>query len=257
MLPLDCYSICHMKLFSNQNRNRHPVVLYGLTLLLISILGSSCQSNFSSMSETVVSRSAKKLREAATPPENISRTENIVLLGRSAALFYLDLAEGFPKEASEDLAAFLNRRVAELPFYQPVRKIGDFDTFFKNNRYLNELKDTYLESLARVSVSNKDISNRIGRELKVDNLIAFHIDRWPCAECSTPLRIRLKLRVIDLASGMIIWTGINELQVNQPTDGTYDQLQKLSQELLDQLQKRFERKWHRKRFQNLALLARE
>ncbi len=229
-----------------------------LTIMVgLAMLSVSCQSNVSSMSETVVSRSAKILRDTATPTGNIAREENIILLGDSAAVFFLNIAEDIQEKILVDISGYLNEKVTQIAFYDPVQQSSELNSYFKKNSSLNQLKDIYLESLARVSVSNKDISNRIGKELKVDNLVVYQIDRWPCDGCSAPLRIRIKMRVIDASSGLIIWTGINEIVVDQPDDATYDQLLALSVELLDQFKKRFQRKWHRKRFQNLSLLAKK
>lgn len=229
-----------------------------LFMAALSMILTSCQVQVhtSTISETIVGQTEKTLRENATPDEGVDRTENIVLLGKSAAVYRIVLAEGIPKSAVEDLSEHLNNRLTQMPFYSLVRTTSDLDVFFAGNKSLNQMRRIYIDSLARVSVSNKDISNRLGKALDVDNLIFFQVDRWPCPDCKPPLRIRLKLRVIDLASGMIIWNGINELRFETSEEASYDQLIILAEELLSQMEGRFERKWHRKRFRNLTLLAR-
>lgn len=233
---------------------RHRII----TTILVGMIGltTACQFNSSSMSETVASRSAKKLRETAEPAPNVSRKENIVLLGKSSAIFFLNLAEDVPDAFSRDLRAYVNQRVAKTGFFNSIPTETELTSFFKKNRSLQQKKDLYLDSLAQVSVSNRDISFRLGKALNVDNLIAFQIDYWPCAECRSPLRIRLKMRLVDLTSGMIIWTGINELEFETAEEASYAELLTLSSEILDQFEMRFRRKWHRKRFQHLGRLAR-
>ncbi|MBT7888907.1 MAG: hypothetical protein HN580_07800 [Deltaproteobacteria bacterium] len=230
------------------------VACFSALVLLFSLL-SSCQTPSYSLSETLVSRSAKTLRENASPAENIHRDETIIILGNSAAVFFVDLAENTPDQLSHDLSDILNRRLEQMMFFNSVQKTDDLDLLFKKNRSLNQLKDLYLDSLSRVSVSNKDISNRMGKYLKVANLVVLQIDRWPCQECKAPYQSRIKLRVIDAPSGLIIWTGINEIASDNAADITPPNVLALSEEILDSFQHRFKRKWHRIRYQNLSLLA--
>ncbi|MBU2647251.1 hypothetical protein KKI24_21250 [bacterium] len=226
-------------------------------LILILFLTASCSTGVQSLSETLASRSAKTLRENAVLTENIDRSETIVLLGSTAGVFFLNLAEGVPEQVARDLSDLLNQRLGQMVFFKSVQKSDDIDQFFKKNRSLNQLKSIYLESLTRVSVSNKDISNRMGKHLKMDNLVVFQIDRWPCLECKDPVRLRVKMRVVDASSGLIVWTGINEFKTDKAADMPPQQVFKLSEELLDRFQYRFQRKWHRLRFQNLALLTKK
>ena len=223
-------------------------------LLLISI-ASSCQSSSYSSSETLVNRSVKILREKASPAKNIHRNESIILLGTSAAAFFVNLTEAIPDQLTLDLSAVLNQRLEQMTLFQSVQNTDDLNNYFKQNRSLNQLKTIYLDSLTRVSVSNKDISNRMGKHLKVANLVVLQIDRWPCEECKAPFQTRLKLRVVDAPSGMIIWTGISEIKSDELTDITPEKVIALSEEILDAFEFRFKRKWHRIRFQNLSLLA--
>ncbi|NQU65575.1 MAG: hypothetical protein HQ517_15010 [SAR324 cluster bacterium] len=227
--------------------------IFGLFLMLGFL--SSCQSSSSSLSETVVSHSAKMLREAAIPAGNIHRDETIVLLGDSAAVFFVVLTDNFPKQLTSDLTGYLNQRLEKLPMFQSVRGTDDLNLFFKKNHSLNQLRDVYLESLARVSVSNKDISNSLGKHLNVKNFVVFQVDRWPCSDCKAPFQIRIKLRLIDAATGFIFWNGINEITLDDIAEITLKQVIALSDELLITFQDRFQRKWHRLRFQNLGLLA--
>ncbi len=224
-------------------------------LVLLFSVTSSCQSSSHSLSETLVNRSVQTLRENATPSGNIHRDETIILLGNSAAAFFVNLAEDTPDQLSVDLSAVLNQRLEQMTFYQSLQNTDDLNTFFRQNRALNQLKDIYLDSLARVSVSNKDISNRMGKHLKVANLVVLQIDRWPCQGCKAPFQTRIKLRVIDAPSGMIIWTGFNEISSDDSTDITPEKVIALSEEILDTFKLRFKRKWHRIRHQNLSMLA--
>lgn len=230
-------------------------IAYPCILFLIFVLLSSCQSSSSSLSETVVSHSAKIIRANSNPTDNIHRDETIILLGDSAAIFFTSLADDFPKQLSYDLADHLNQRLEQMVMFHSIQKTDTLDLFFKKNRSLNQLKNTYLESLARVSVSNKDISNRLGKRLNVKNFVALQVDRWPCPECQAPFQIKIKLRLIDAAAGYIIWTGINEISLDNSAEITLQQATVLLDELLDTFQYRFKRKWHRLRFQNLSLLA--
>lgn len=89
---------------------------FWLIFLSAGVVLASCQSSTSSLSETIVSRSAKAIRKAAAPSDNINLSENIVLLGKSAAAFYLVLAEGVPPSVYKELVAYLENRVPQLPF---------------------------------------------------------------------------------------------------------------------------------------------
>jgi len=229
---------------------------FAVLALLFSIT-SSCQSFNHSLSENLVNRSAQTLRENATPNENIHRDETIVLLGNSAAAFFVKLTEDIPEQLAADLSTVLNQRLEQMTFYHSVQKTDDLNIYFKQNRSLNQLKSIYLDSITRVSVSNKDISNRIGKQLKVANLVVLQIDRWPCPDCKAPFQARIKLRVIDAPSGLIIWTGFNEISSDNAADITLEKVVALSEEILDVFQYRFKRKWHRIRHQNLSLLAKK
>jgi len=228
-----------------------------LSVLLILSLLVSCQANISQISETVVSQSAKKLRDSAKSVEKAGPDEDAFLLGESAAVFFLTMVDGLPDEMAQNLSSHLNKRIEGMPFYRSIKKTDEIAPIIGKDNALKQANDLYLDTLARVSVSNKDITNQIGKKLGVQNFIVFQVDRWPCPDCKKPLRIRIKVRVVDVASGLIIWNGINEVNVEKAADATYEQLFMISEELIDKFHNRFKRKWHKVRFHNLGLLAKK
>jgi len=229
--------------------------LNGFLFFFFLIAVSSCKSHFGNLTEALPGNTARALRATGLPSEEVDPSENIVLLGTSAAVYTISLARGIPSKSVEKLASLVDRRIAEMPFYSTVRNSNELASGLSTDGQLDRDSQLYFKSLTRVSVSNKDISNRIGETLRLKNLIVCQVDKWPCSDCAQPLRMRVKLRAIDLPSGLIIWTGINELETPQPDDASEKQLLNLADSLLSQFQKRFERKWHQKRVHHLRQLA--
>jgi hypothetical protein len=247
----------HSEHLSSNRRTNIGKLLHLLSILLIPSLLASCQVNVSQFSETVVSQSARKLRDSTKSVGKASPDEDAFLLGDSVAVFFLTLVDGLPDEMARNLSSHLNKRIEEMPFYRSIKKTDEIAPIFKKDNALKQANDIYLDTLARVSVSNKDITNRIGHKLGVQNFIVFQVDRWPCPDCKKTLRIRIKVRVVDVASGLIIWNGTNEINVEKAADATYEQLFTISEELIDRFHTRFKRKWHKVRFHNLGLLAKK
>jgi hypothetical protein len=189
----------------------------------------------------------RNIEELKTYPESID------LLGNSAAVFSFFGTNSLPLTSAEKLHQTVINKILDLEFYSTILDDKDLSQLLEKNSKLAQAKEIYLDSLTVVSVSDKDISNPLGRYLSVDNFLVFQLDRWPCPTCEDDKGIRMKLRLVDAESSYIIWTGIVEkrkLDDEEAANVEAVALQ-MAEQLADNFNNRFKKKWHRKRFNNL------
>ncbi len=218
---------------------------------------SSCEYSTTRISESLSSQTENSLRQKLEVENPEKDFELIDLLGDSAAVFSVNIATDVPEVVFRRLTMNLDERIREMGLFGNILSDNQLAALFEQNRRLNQARDVYLDSLSVVSASNKDISNPLGKYLKTDNFLVFQIDRWPCEDCTVSSGIRMKLRVVDTETGYIVWTGINEK--DNVLDEEWGKLETvaldLSNELLENFLDRFKRKWHKKRHENLAMMA--
>lgn len=226
-----------------------------LGIFMLFVFLASCQFSNQVLSERISQPAKDFLLQRKDIQE--SESETIHLLGNSLVVFSIFASKKVPKNISQQLQADFAHNIINLQLFQKVLAGKKLEEFFKQNRAFNQSKAIYLDSLVTVSVSDKDISNPLGKFLDSENILVFQVDRWPCQDCMLEKEMRMKLRIVDAESGYIVWTGINEkTKLSEDDMGNLDVIaQELSDELLNSFYHRFKRKWHRKRFSNLALLV--
>jgi hypothetical protein len=228
---------------------KRPAVLF--FSFLLGLTATACSSKIS-ISETISGYSEKALLTEKRITEKKSYPESLDLLKESAAVFSIFIAPEIPAEAAESLHRLIGQKLESTGLYAKILPDEMLNTLLTQKNDLTQAKDIYLDTLAVVSVSDKDISNPLGDYLQVKNFLIFQVDRWPCTGCDQNNGLRMKLRVVDVASGYIVWTGIAEKKEAQ---GILANLEagaaQMVEELADSFFHRFKQKWHRQRFDNL------
>lgn len=234
-----------------QHWKQRGFIWYCLGFLLSFIL-ASCSSR-GKISDTISEYSRNALIEEMQQKQKKTYPELIDLLGESAVLFSIVNDESTPQDIAGNLHQRLGNSLAQKQLFSEWLDDIELNDRLSQNSRLAQAKDIYLDSLTVVSVSDKDISNPLGRYLGVTNLFVFQIDKWPCVDCAPPRGLRMKLRVVDAASSYIVWTGIAEKKEFKPREASQVDtiILSLAEDLIDRFFHRFKKKWHRKRFDHL------
>lgn len=235
----------------------HIKIFIFLSLSIFTLI--SCQSNNLSIAESLSQKNVEILTKADSERKDLVFGENRNILGKSVAIFYYYSDPSIPTDIINELEISLHKKIEETQFFDHVLPDAEkLDKFIKN-RALKHKLDIYLESLVVVSVSNKDISNPLGRYLACDDFLVFQIDHWPCETCKSKTAMRMKLRLVNAGTGLIYWTSIgniSDIDIEDPNFQTSLTLM-LSKSLTDNFINSFKRKWHKKRFYNLAMRDRQ
>jgi len=229
----------------------HPSFL--LLIFIFSLLFSSCQTTTSiDYSDTLSLLEENRIREKEEYKDNPLDFESSNMLARTVGVFYVFPREEVPKDSQISIAKNIFKQVQNTQFFDQVLDEDEADKSLKKDLELYYSKSVYLDSLASVSVSDKEISNPVGKALNIDQLIVFQMDLWPCDSCIAKNIMRMKLRLVDLDTGAIIWTGIHEMTTMGKALSDPDLLAiGLSSTLVDTFYHRFRKKWHKLRFFNL------
>lgn len=224
-----------------------------ISVFLIVLLTIGC-SGSGTFTDTIAEHSRTAILEERKIEETKAYPEAIDLLGNSAAVFSFFGTKSIPLQSAEKLHKAVISRIEGLTFYQSILSDEQLNAMLEKNPGMAQGKEIYLDSLTVVSVSDKDLSNPLGRYLNVDNFLVFQLDRWPCLTCKDDNGIRMKLRLVDAKSSHIIWTGIAEKRkLDGEEAANVEALAlNLAEQLADNFNNRFKKKWHRKRFENLA-----
>ncbi len=214
-------------------------------------IGCSTTGTFT---DTIAEHSRTAILEERKIEEFKAYPEAADLLGSSAAVFSFFGTKDIPLKSAEKLHQSMIAKIQGLSFYESILSEESLNAMLENNPRMRQGKEIYLDSLTVVSVSDKDLSNPLGRYFKVDNFLVFQLDRWPCLTCSDDKGMRMKLRLVDAKSSHIIWTGIAEKRkLDEEEAANLETLAlNLAEQLADNFNNRFKKKWHRKRFENLA-----
>ena len=224
--------------------------------LFVSLLAlASCETTTTTFSEGISQKVLQEKEDKLIQEDKKLVFEIIDLLGQSATIFYL-VKEEVPVELVNKVKDQVLKRVKEAAFFTDLLSEQQARPIFTQERRMKQAREIYLDSLANVSVSDKDLSNPLGRLLQVENFLVYQLDSWPCASCVSKNIIGLKLRLVEASTGDIIWTGISQRSVLSPDSENLDvALQELTAELMENFYFRFKRKWHIQRFQNLAMIT--
>jgi len=145
-------------------------------------------------------------------------------------------------------------------FQAALGKAGFFPVFLNDidisdrlaeNRVIRKKTETFLDTLNSVTVSDKDLANPVGAFLGVNDFLVFHVAHWPCPSCEKQQKVRIKVRLVDASTGLIVWTATAQRDTYQE-DNPMEVAQELSEELSKMFQQRFELKWHKLRYLNLT-----
>ena len=228
----------------------------GVFLVLILFL-SSCSGSETNFSEAIPEYSRDAIYEFRKIEEKNPFPEAVDLLGKSAAVFSVVIASDAPRDLVTLMHQQLIEKLSNTGMYPRLLNDEELNGLLSKNPQLTQFKELYLDSLTVVSVSDKDISNPLGRYLNSENLIVFQLDRWPCLDCNSEKSIRMKLRLVDAETSLIIWTGIIEKKGLKTEE--MENLEKIATDLASELTQQFYtcfmKKWHRKRFDNLTQAA--
>ncbi|MBU2511868.1 hypothetical protein KJ966_11055 [bacterium] len=190
----------------------------------------------------------KNLEKTKTHPELKD------LIGSSVTVFSVFIDPTIPADSATYLHQRITDNIRNTPLYSNSLTDDELNLLLKQNPQLTQAKDVYIDSLATVSVSDKDISNPLGNYLKVDNFLVFQLDQWPCFNCNQDKKIRMKLKLVDAKTGYVVWTGIAENRKisKKESEDIMGLVDELSDQLTEDFFNRFKKKWHRKRYDRLS-----
>lgn len=225
-----------------------------LTLLLMVTIGfASCSSNTAILSDSVSEQSKASLFENQEIYKIKEHPELLDLLGKSVAVFSVFSDKKTPTETAQELHSLVLAKIEEKPVFPSVLDDKSLNSLLTQNKVLAQKKEIYLDSLTAVSVSDRDISNPLGAHLDVENFLVYQLDQWPIQSGDAPAGFRMKLRVVDAKTGLIIWTAIAEsrkLSAEEISDPAAA-VKAVAGQLTDNFYNVFKKKWHRKRFEGL------
>lgn len=222
----------------------------GLTALFV----SGCSSYTTYQSEIISDRVQVKM-EAQLERETPEIThQNINLLGKTAAFFFVVKAGQAVQEADQKrLHTQTYQKIVKTNFYETCIADQQITVLLEKKLALNQLKKIYLESISSVAVSDKDISNPLGKALGADNFIIFQVDNWGASEAGQPDILKMKMRVVNSGSGDILWTALHIMENVSKQPGTLEEkVDFVANTLTENFYHRFQPKWHKQRFVNLA-----
>ncbi len=228
-------------------------LLSNTSIFLAALLVIGC-SGSGTFTDTIAEHSRKAILEERKLEEIKTYPEAIDLIGNSAAIFSIFGTKAVPLQSAEKLHKAMITKVQGMALYNTILSDEKLNALLEKNPRIAQGKEIYLDSLTVVSVSDKDLSNPLGHYLDVDNFLVFQLDRWPCLTCRDDKGLRMKLRLVDAKSSHIIWTGIAEKRIlDEEEAADIEALAlNLAEKLADNFNNRFKKKWHRKRFENLA-----
>jgi len=234
------------------NKTNISIILVSLTFMF---LIGSCSSSKAEFTERISKLSKETLSKKDKAKEG--HDELIALLGKSTAVFTAVMSKDVSQKALADINDSIVSQISDAQFFEKVLAAEKSQTLLQKNMELNQKKEMYLDSLVFVSVSDKDISNPLGKYLEVENFLVFQIDQWPSTDSNSQHSFLMKLRLIDTESGHVIWTGIAEnRELNQEESTNIDRTAlNLASKLAESFFHCFKKKWYRKRFDNLAKLS--
>jgi len=237
-------------------RRLRKLSVYLVTGVTLGMTG--CQTNVVSISESMSQQSETIIRERSRSDRPSSaETENFELLGKSVALFLVNGTTAVPDDFLRVLDSRFRQKISESALYPTVAELAEQEAVFSRLRQLNQTKNLYLETLTQVSVSNKDLSSQIGKTLQVDNLLVLQIDRWPGPQREIGSYLSMKIRLVETATGLIIWNSSGEINLVKPLqpEDLIRTANDLSDQLLNAFYHCFKQKWHKKRYSQLRLMS--
>jgi len=179
--------------------------------------------------------------------------QNRDFLGLSAGFFVLLNHKEVPEDVKAPMEAKVFAAVEQMGFFPVLLRNEDLNTRLQEDRQMRVNSEIYLDSLTNVAVSDKDLANPLGQYLNVDDLLVFHVSLWPCPTCSNKSTLRLKLRLVDASSGLILWTaGVEQELFDYELGAAPEIALELANNLTQLFDERFKVKWHKARFANLA-----
>jgi len=216
----------------------------GLTLAL-----SSCSLTVTSES---FAGKAKERLEKKIEAQGKTHIQNRYLLNPAVTVFFLGTAKGVPNESASKITSRFEKGLGELGLFETLTGPQYSSVKLIDNRALKIRSEIYFDSLGAVAVSDRDIANPLGRFLGVGNFLVGQVSLWPCAGCDNQSFIRVKLRLVDVESGDILWTASAEREL---FGFELAEVEPIALELADNLVEifhdRFRTKWHRARYENL------
>lgn len=218
------------------------------------ILFSGCTNYTTYESEIVSNRVQTEIEEKLEKENPNIEHQNINLLGKSAAFFFVPKGEDkIPSSIRNALKNKVYREIAKTGFYSDLKNGEQITAILKDHLTLNQLKTIYLDSISTVAVSDKDISNPLGKVLGVENLLIFQIDAWPKEGSTKSNTLKMKMRVVNADSGKILWTALHIMEGVSTQPGSFqEKVDYVTHTLTKNFYNRFKPKWHKQRFLNLA-----
>ncbi len=194
------------------------------------------------------------VREKLRDKLNLSNRafENYMLLQKRLGVFILIKPSHAPSSLTAPLAQAISTRLAQHHLFPSVMDDSNFKARLAQNPKLKQKAEIYFDTLSFVAVSDRDLSNAIGKALKLDQFFLIQLDQWPAQNTSKNQPIRFKARLVDAYRGDILWTGIAEEPLDpEEFQQAKEHALKLVERLTEKLQLRFRRKWHRLRYNGL------
>lgn len=186
---------------------------------------------------------------------DLTELDNHEILAEKVAVFPVYNSTGVPEPVMEALNQKYQKGIEASGLIQSPVFLDRKESRFQENGNIRQKKEIYLDTLYSVSVSDKELSGKIGQFLDVEQFLVMQVSFWPCGDCLTKDIMRMKSRLIDAKSGEILWTGIHE-EFGLVADA--EENREIGMEMANKLTtafvNRFKEKWHKKRFKHLAQL---
>jgi len=178
-------------------------------------------------------------------------SQNVDYLGTEAAMWVTSAPNGPSRTEKDSLGALFQESIGKAGFFPVLLTEENIAERFADDRLMRQKADQFIETLNSVTVSDKDLSNPVGKFLSVNDLLVYHIAYWPCGACEGQQKVRIKVRLIDAESGLIVWTATAQ-QDTEPEDDSVELAKELTLALAEMFDGRFQPKWHKQRFINLS-----
>ncbi|MBL0691020.1 MAG: hypothetical protein JJV97_01640 [SAR324 cluster bacterium] len=186
-------------------------------------------------------------------------------------LIYAEKTNQSLAAAKQEIFSLENKNLLLLPFYSPLNSFKNVDNHLLNKLFTNTKKmlsttdlktshyiynnyqsylpkssevtrlDKFQKLLYEISISEKSLSRDIGSFHKADLILTNQIDFWPDFENNSHInkqKMQIQTRLIDVKSGLILWTGINYANLNAD-DNSEDEFNNLIRVILVKLSAAF------------------
>ncbi len=186
-----------------------------------------------------------------------NRFENRLLLKDTVSLFVVVAERKNQAPVELDYNNLVTKTLQESHLFGNLQLPGEAEVKLSENKQMQQNAEVYFDSLRFIAISDRYLSNPLAAYLETDQFLVLQVDRWPCDPCEDgqdPI-IRMKVRLVDGASGYVLWTGVLERELfDLEASDLATHTQAAAQDLLNRFVQVYQPKWHRLRYEGLRNL---